>query len=123
MADNITQTARPGVRLWRQTEACRGDGFKSHSGILRVRAHLQRKTGVVITPPKRDDPTLCFGTTYGSSAAKRLRSTSFIIHVSRNETVTIKFSRCGHLFSQIERLLLSARQESGTYGWLGFTLR
>jgi hypothetical protein len=31
--------------------------------------------------------------------------------VSRNETVTINFSRCGHLFSQIERLLLSARQE------------
>lgn len=41
---------------------------------------MRCRSGVVITPPRRDNPTLSFETTYGLSAAMRLRSTSFIVH-------------------------------------------
>src|ERR1700752_2820195 len=36
---------------------------------------MRCRSGVVITPPKRDNPTLLLLTHYGFSAAKRLRST------------------------------------------------
>src|SRR6266478_5856232 len=49
---------------------------------------MRCRSGVVITPPKRDDPTLCFGTTYGSSAAKRLRSTPDNVSNANSDRLT-----------------------------------